>query len=62
MALICGGCLKAAEAALAEGRADVDLAIREHVITAVVPFDEAPELLTGLAERRRHEVQAVLAV
>ena len=32
MALICDGCLNAAEAALAEGRADVDLAIREHVI------------------------------
>ena len=32
MALICDGCLNAAEAALAEGRADIDLAIREHVI------------------------------
>ena len=32
MALICEGCLKAAETALAEGRTDVDLAIREHVI------------------------------
>ena len=42
-------------------RADGD-AIRAHLVTAVVPFDEAPELLTGLAERRRHEVQAVLAV
>ena len=32
MALICEGCLNAAETALAEGRTDVDLAIREHVI------------------------------
>ncbi|MEV1332361.1 zinc-binding alcohol dehydrogenase [Micromonospora costi] len=36
--------------------------VRKHLITAVVPFDEAPALLTDLAERRRHEVQAVLAV
>ncbi|MEV7630506.1 zinc-binding alcohol dehydrogenase [Actinoplanes sp. NPDC089786] len=35
-------------------------AIRRHVITAVVPFDEAPALLDDLAQRRRHEVQAVL--
>src|SRR4029450_11959638 len=35
-------------------------AVRGHLGTAVVPFEEAPELLTGLAERRRHEVQAVL--
>ena len=32
MALICEGCRKAAETALDEGRTDVDLAIREHVI------------------------------
>jgi len=36
-------------------------AIREHLITAVVPFEDAPELLAGLAARRRHELQAVLA-
>jgi NADPH:quinone reductase-like Zn-dependent oxidoreductase len=36
-------------------------AVRKHLITAVVPFAEAPELLTDLAARRRHEVQAVLA-
>jgi len=36
-------------------------AIRKHLITAVVPFAEAPALLTDLAARRRHEVQAVLA-
>jgi NADPH:quinone reductase-like Zn-dependent oxidoreductase len=37
-------------------------AIREHVISAVVPFDEAPALFADLAARRRHELQAVLAV
>ncbi len=42
-------------------RADGD-AIREHMITAVVPFDEAPALLDDLGARRRHEVQAVLEV
>jgi len=36
-------------------------AIREHLITAVVPFKEAPELFADLAARRRHELQAVLA-
>ena len=36
-------------------------AIREHLVTAVVPFDDAPGLLTDLAARRRHELQAVLA-
>ena len=36
-------------------------AIRRHLITAVVPFDEGPALLTDLADRRRQEVQAVLA-
>jgi threonine dehydrogenase-like Zn-dependent dehydrogenase len=41
-------------------RADGD-AIRRHLISAVVPFDEAPALLTDLAQRRRHELQAVLA-
>ena len=35
-------------------------AIREHLITAVVPFEDAPELFTDLAARRRHELQAVL--
>ena len=34
--------------------------IRKHLVTAVVPFDEAPALLHDLAERRRHELQAVL--
>ena len=36
--------------------------IRKHMITAVVPFDEAPALLDDLGARRRHEVQAVLEV
>ncbi|SIM66718.1 zinc-binding dehydrogenase [Micromonospora cremea] len=35
--------------------------IRKHVVSAVVPFDEAPTLLTDLAERRRQELQVVLA-
>jgi hypothetical protein len=35
-------------------------AIRHHMITAVVPFDDAPTLLLDLCERRRHELQAVL--
>ncbi|MFF0371111.1 zinc-binding dehydrogenase [Micromonospora sp. NPDC005087] len=34
--------------------------IRKHLISAVVPFDEAPTLLTDLAECRRHELQVVL--
>jgi threonine dehydrogenase-like Zn-dependent dehydrogenase len=41
-------------------RADGD-AVRKHLITAVVPFDEAPALLGDLADRRRQELQAVLA-
>ena len=36
-------------------------AIRAHVISAVVPFDEAPAFLDDLAARRRHELQAVIA-
>ena len=40
-------------------RADGD-AIRKHLVTAMVPFDEAPALLTDLAERRRSELQAVI--
>ncbi|MFY1686759.1 zinc-dependent alcohol dehydrogenase [Plantactinospora sp. WMMB782] len=35
--------------------------VRKHLVSAVVPFDEAPALLTELADGRRHEVQAVLA-
>ena len=36
-------------------------AIRKHLVTAVVPFDQAPALLTDLAERRRQELQVVLS-
>jgi NADPH:quinone reductase-like Zn-dependent oxidoreductase len=35
--------------------------IRKHLVTAVVPFAEGPELLTDLAARRRQELQAVLS-
>ncbi|GAA4577211.1 hypothetical protein GCM10023176_50280 [Micromonospora coerulea] len=34
--------------------------IRKHLVSAVVPFEEAPGLLTDLAERRRSELQVVL--
>ncbi|MEW1588711.1 zinc-binding alcohol dehydrogenase [Micromonospora vinacea] len=34
--------------------------IRKHLVSAVVPFDEAPALLTDLADRRRQELQVVL--
>jgi Zinc-binding dehydrogenase len=37
-------------------------AVRKHVITDVVPFVEGPVLLADLAARRRHVVQAVLAM
>ncbi|MEW2382339.1 zinc-binding dehydrogenase [Micromonospora sp. NPDC047707] len=33
--------------------------IRKHLVSAVVPFDEAPALLTDLADRRRQELQVV---
>jgi threonine dehydrogenase-like Zn-dependent dehydrogenase len=36
-------------------------ALRKHLVSAVLPFDEGPALLTDLAERRRHELQVVLA-
>ncbi|AGL18661.1 zinc-binding alcohol dehydrogenase [Actinoplanes sp. N902-109] len=35
--------------------------VGKHLISAVVPFDEAPALLMDLAERRRHELQAVIS-
>ncbi|MFY1702541.1 zinc-dependent alcohol dehydrogenase [Micromonospora sp. WMMA1923] len=34
--------------------------IGTHLVSAVVPFDEAPALLTDLAQRRRQELQVVL--
>jgi threonine dehydrogenase-like Zn-dependent dehydrogenase len=36
-------------------------AILKHLVTAIVAFEDGPELLTDLAARRRHELQAVLA-
>jgi len=36
-------------------------ALREHVVTDVVPFDEGPRLLHDLADRRREPIQAVFA-
>ncbi|MFG1889324.1 zinc-binding dehydrogenase [Micromonospora sp. NPDC049051] len=36
--------------------------IRKHLVSAVVPFEDAPALLTDLAERRRQELQVVLTV
>jgi NADPH:quinone reductase-like Zn-dependent oxidoreductase len=36
-------------------------ALRKHVVSAVVPFAEAPGVLTDLAARRRHELQVVFA-
>ena len=33
--------------------------VREHLVTDVVPLEEAPRLLNELAERRRHVVSAV---
>ena len=37
-------------------------AVRAHMITDVVPLAEGPALLTDLAARRRHVIQAVLTV
>ena len=37
-------------------------AIREHVITDIVPFAEAPSLIADIAARRRHVIQAVFEV
>jgi threonine dehydrogenase-like Zn-dependent dehydrogenase len=42
--------------------ADRGDAIRRHVVTDVVPFDEGPALMTELAQRRRPTVSAVFAV
>lgn len=35
--------------------------IREHVVTEVVPFDEAPTLMRQVADRERHVVSAVFS-
>jgi NADPH:quinone reductase-like Zn-dependent oxidoreductase len=34
-------------------------AVRRHMVTDVLPFDEAPRFIADLAARRRHTVQAV---
>ena len=36
--------------------------VREHVVTDIVPFDDAPELIAALAARKRHVIQAVFQV
>ena len=36
-------------------------AIRKHLVTAMIPFEDAPEFLANLATARRPELQAVLA-
>ena len=36
-------------------------AVREHLISDIVPFAQGPELLAALAERRRHVLQGVLS-
>jgi threonine dehydrogenase-like Zn-dependent dehydrogenase len=36
--------------------------IQQHLITDIVPFDEAPQLFEDLSERRRHMLQAVFQV
>ena len=36
-------------------------AIRQHLVTAVIPFEDAPALFADLAARRRLELQVVLA-
>jgi hypothetical protein len=35
--------------------------MREHLVTDLVPLDDAPALLADLADRRRHVLQAVFA-
>jgi len=36
-------------------------AVREHLVTDVVPLADAPALLADVAARRRHVIQAVFA-
>jgi threonine dehydrogenase-like Zn-dependent dehydrogenase len=43
--------------ALLRARGDV---VRSALITDVIPYEQAPELLLALAERRRHAIQVVL--
>ena len=36
--------------------------IREHLVTDVVPLEDAPQLMTDLAQRKRHVLSAVFTV
>ncbi len=36
--------------------------VREHIITDVIPFDDAPQFIADLAARKRHAIQAVLKI
>jgi threonine dehydrogenase-like Zn-dependent dehydrogenase len=36
--------------------------VRQHVVTDVVPFEQGPQLMVELAERRRSTISAVFAV
>jgi threonine dehydrogenase-like Zn-dependent dehydrogenase len=36
--------------------------VREHVLTDVVPFDDAPRLFADLSDRRRHVISAAFEV
>ena len=51
--------LSAETVALLEAHGDL---VREVLITDVVPLSEGPELLAAIAARRRHALQAVLAM
>ena len=37
-------------------------AVREHLVTDVVPFDDGPAAMVELAQRRRSTIQTVFAV
>lgn len=41
---------------------DDGAAVREHLVTDVVPFDEAPQLMQQLAARERHVLSAVFTM
>jgi hypothetical protein len=36
--------------------------VRRHVLTDVVPFDDAPELFADLSGRRRHVISAAFEI
>ena len=36
--------------------------LREHLVSAVVPFESAAQLLIELADRKRQELQVILSV